>query len=285
MTDLKYKRYLIECSSNYNARIYRCPQQSGDFDFTLHWHRDYEFIYVEKGPLQVLKLDSQITLNDGDFYFINSEEIHSYAEVNENLKFIVVNIPYRSLLPYVKNQHQCPKFAINNNEIHNNDELKEMARLMKALYDIEDYGSCVEYLKIKGLVNGICYFLIKYFEVDDVKYFPGSQSDDFDCARSAVIYMEKNYKKNIPLNEIAEYVGMTPAHFSKYFKDKTEITFSRYLRKIRLEHAIYDMLHNNMPVNMAAKENGFPNVNSFIITCKSEYGRTPLEMKIYTQTS
>ena len=96
--------------------------------------------------------------------------------------------------------------------------------------------------------------------------------------------MLNNYKNDIPLTEISTYVGMTPAHFSKYFKDKTETTFSKYLRKIRLEHAISDMITHNMSVQDAAKENGFPNVNSFIISCKAEYGRTPLEMKNYSQT-
>lgn len=76
---------------------------------------------------------------------------------------------------------------------------------------------------------------------------------------------------------------MTPAHFSKYFKDKTEETFSKYLRRVRLEHAIDDLRNKKITVRQAAIENGFPNVNSFIMSCKSEYGRTPAELRNYSE--
>lgn len=276
---MKYKKFLIECSKDYAARIFRCPQCMNDCNFTLHWHRDIEFIYVEKGPLKVLKADKQLILNDGDIYFMNSEEVHSYADVTGDLRFIVVNIPPKALLPYIDNPASDDLVFW----IKNENAKRQIARTLKSLAEcIED--SRISILRIKAILNIICYWLIKDCKADNIKYIKGSDSEDFSCAKSAVVYMQKNYKKYIPLNEIANYVGMTPAHFSKYFKDKTEVTFSRYLRKIRLEHAIYDMLYNNKTVNVAAKDNGFPNVNSFIITCKEEYGRTPLEMKNYQKT-
>ena len=36
-------------------------------------------------------------------------------------------------------------------------------------------------------------------------------------------------------------------------------------------------------VRQVAIENGFPNVNSFILSCKSEYGRTPAELRNYSE--
>lgn len=38
---MNYKRFLIEPSPNYAAKIFRCPEMIDDFNFTLHWHRDY----------------------------------------------------------------------------------------------------------------------------------------------------------------------------------------------------------------------------------------------------
>ena len=96
--------------------------------------------------------------------------------------------------------------------------------------------------------------------------------------------MEENYASDISLTEIANYVGMTPAHFSKYFKDKNEMTFLKYLRRIRLDHAIKDLRDSEISVKDAALKNGFPNVNSMILTCKEIYGRTPLEMKQFVRT-
>lgn len=276
---MKYKRYLIECNKNYAARIFRCPDQIDNFDFTLHWHRDYEIIFVEKGPLKIRKLDCEIILQDGDVYFINSEELHSYSDVTKDLKFVVVNYPIKSIQPYLENPQDCVTFNIESPEIKD-----IIANSLLELNECKDLDGRVESLKIKAVLNNVAYYLVRDCQVQGLKFIKGSESDDFACARSAIYYMEQHYSKDIPLAEIASYVGMTPAHFSKYFKDKTEITFSKYLRRIRLDHALTDMIENNVSEKSAALNNGFPNVNSLILTCKSEYGRTPVEMKMYKKT-
>ncbi|MEE1318625.1 MAG: AraC family transcriptional regulator [Ruminococcus sp.] len=276
---MKHKRFLIECSKNYAAKIFRCPECIEDFDFMLHWHRDYEFIYVEKGPLKIQKLDGEIILNDGEVYFINSEEIHSYADITSDLKFVVINIPVKALQPYFENLTDCLTFDISDPTIK-----KKIAGILHCLNECEDLEGKVETLKIKAVINDACYYLMKHCQAPDIEFMHGSDSNDFECAKSAIRYMKVNFRKNIPLDEIARYVGMTPAHFSKYFKDKTEVTFSKYLSQLRLEHALVDIQNNNVSVKEAALNNGFPNVNSFILTCKTEYGRTPLEMKMYRKT-
>lgn len=273
---MKHKRFQIQYSKKYNARIFKCPDYVEDFDFTLHWHREYEFIYVEKGPLRIHKLDCEIVLNDGDVYFINSEEIHSYVNVTPDLKFTVVNFPVRAIQPYFENPQDVLTFDISCEPART-----KIATSLRNLNECKDLEGRLDAMKIKAVLNNACYYLIRDCQKSGLEFIKGGDSSDFECAKIAVLYMEKNYHRDIPLSEISSYVGMTPAHFSKYFKDKTEVTFSKYLRKIRLEHAIADLRQNDVSVKTAALNNGFPNVNSLILTCKSEYGRTPLEMKSY----
>ena len=272
---MKCKRFLIEYSKNYPARIFRYPECSfEEFDFTIHWHRDYEFVYVEKGPLKLRKLDCEIILQNGDVYFINSEELHSYIDVTDDLKFTILHLPVKAIQPYFENPQDCLTFRIDSPVAK-----AEIASSLKNLNECKDLEGKLETLKIKAVLNNIAYYLIRDCQAPDLEFIKGSESDDFTCAKSAILYMERHYRKDIPLTEIANYVGMTPAHFSKYFKEKNEITFSKYLRRIRLGHALNDMAKNNASVKQAALDNGFPNVNSFILTCKDEYGKTPLEMK------
>lgn len=276
---MRYKRFLIEPCQNYAAKIYLCPEQINDFDLMLHWHRDYEFIYVEKGPLKVQKIDSHITLNDGELYFLNSEEVHSYDEVTDDLRFVVINISPKILRPYFKNPDEIPTFRIDKGEAYDG-----IAEALHRLCECKNLNDRIEILKIKAILNVISYYLIRDCERTGIEYIKGSDSDDFDCSQSAIQYMEENFNRDIPLNEIASYVGMTPAHFSKYFKDKNEMTFSKYLRRIRLDHAIKDLRDSEISVKTAALKNGFPNVNSLILTCKEIYGRTPLEIKQFVKS-
>ena len=276
---MRYKRFFIEPSANYAATIFRCPEQLGVFDFTLHWHRDYEFIYVEKGPLKLQKTDRQIILGDGEVYFLNSDEVHSYVDVNENLHFIVVNISPKILQPYFEDPSKILDFEIRRGEAY-----EKIAHSMKIICNIKNTDDKLEILKTTVLLNTMAYFLIKDCKCHNANYVKGSDSGDFDCAKSAILFMEENFYNEISLSDIAAYVGMTPAHFSKYFKDKNGVTFSKYLRRIRLDHAIKDLRDSDISVKTAAIKNGFPNVNSLIITCKEIYGRTPLEMRAFVKT-
>ena len=277
---MQYKRFSIECNKNYFARVYRCPDlfEFDLFDFTLHWHRDYEIVYIHSGSITIQKIDTKVTLKTGDVYFINSEEVHSYSiEDRDNLQFILINFPVRAVLPYFANPCEVACFSIDSQEAKT-----KITDSLKRLMTCKDFNNRLDVLRVKAVLNDVSYYLLRDCKVNDMQYFRGgSDSDDFICAKSAVHYMEQNYRNNITLEEISSYVGMAPAHFSKYFKDKIDLTFTQYLRKIRLEHAVNDVILNNATVKEAALNNGFPNVNSFINSCKNEFGKTPMELKLY----
>ena len=102
---------------------------------------------------------------------------------------------------------------------------------------------------------------------------------NFSYAKRVLEYIGENYKNEISLNDMADLVGLSPAYFSKYFKNITGTSFTHYLNGIRLDYAIKDMLARNSSVTEAALENGFPNVKSFITMCKKVYGVTPAQYK------
>ena len=102
---------------------------------------------------------------------------------------------------------------------------------------------------------------------------------DFSYAKTAIAYINENYKREISLDEISGVVNLSPSYFSKYFKNVTQVSFSEYLANLRLENAVNDMLIHNSTVSTAAFENGFANVKSFITQCKKVYGCTPAQYK------
>ncbi|MCH5297566.1 MAG: helix-turn-helix domain-containing protein [Ruminococcus sp.] len=271
---MKYKRILIECSKNYAAKIFRNPFENSDFQkfSSFRWHKEYEMIYVEKGTLQIKKLDKTITVNSGEFYLLNVEEVHAYSYISPDIDCLLLNLRKNALNPYVDNKDNLVPFVIENKIASTN-----ILQSLKVLYKLPEFDHSVEVIKVKAILNNILYYLIKYCIVPELNYVRGSSSNDFDYAKKAIDYMYCHYRKNISLNEIAKHVGLSPSHFSKYFRDKTTVTFSKYLSQIRLEKALLDMSVNGVSVKEAAENNGFPNVNSFIVSCKKICNRTPLE--------
>lgn len=271
---MKYKKILPKPRKYYDAAIYRYPQQSEIFDIPLRWHFAYEFIYINKGSIKLNKLDTCCHLSENDLYFLNSQEVHSYTDISEDAEFIVINIFERTLTPFLNDHQKTPTFK--------NPEGKARDMIIKSLntiHNFDDLDDKLTSMRIRAILYNVIYYLLKDCLDMSISYIYGSESDDFDCAKSAIIYINNNFQKDITLKDISSYVGMTPAHFSKYFKDKTTETFSKYLRRIRLEHAIDDIKNNGCTVKAAAMKNGFPNVNSLIVACKEEYGCTPIEIK------
>ena len=277
---MQYKRFAVECNKNYFARIFRYPDiyPYELFGLPLHWHSDYEMLYVCEGTLTVYKLDETITLNAGELYLINSEEIHTYDSPNhDELKFFSIIHSIRSLQPFFDNPTEALSFKITSEHAK-----KKIIESIERLKTSKNYFEPLEVLKVKSVLNNINYYLLRDCRDDSLSFYRGgADSDDFLCAKSAIHYMEQNFMKNITLDEISSHIGMTPAHFSKYFKDKVNLTFTQYLRKIRLEHAVNDVVINHTYVKDAAVNNGFPNTNAFINSCKNEYGKTPMELKLY----
>ena len=95
---------------------------------------------------------------------------------------------------------------------------------------------------------------------------------DFSYAKTAIAYINENFKREISLDEISGVVNLS-------FKNVTQVSFSEYLANLRLENAVNDMLNYNTTVSTAAFENGFANVKSFITQCKKVYGCTPAQYK------
>lgn len=274
---MKYKRIFIESSKNYAAKIVRNPHKNWEYKeySALRWHKEYELIYVEKGHLQIKKTDRIITVNAGETYLLNSEEVHAYCKIPPDAEYIIVALRKNAVSPYIsyiESSNEITAFKLNNEIAINN-----ISNSLRTLYNLPQFDNTVETIKIKAVLHDILYYLIKYCVDDNANYVPGSSYEEIDYAKIAIDYMYLYYKENITLKKIAEYVGLSSSHFSKYFRDKTNVTFSKYLRCIRLEKALLDMSENGVSVKEAAVNNGFPNVNSFIVSCKEMCNRTPLE--------
>lgn len=274
---MKYKRIFIESSKNYAAKIIRNPHKNWEFKeySTLRWHKEYELIYVEKGHLQIKKIDKIITISAGEICLLNSEEVHAYCKISSDAEYIIVTLRKNAVSPYIsyiENSNEIISFKLNNEFAINN-----ILNSLKTLFNLPQFDNSVETIKIRAILHDILYYLIKYCVDDNANYVLGSSYEEIDYAKIAIDYMYLYYKDNITLNKIAEYVGLSSSHFSKYFKEKTNVTFSKYLRCIRLEKALLDMSKNGVSVKEAAINNGFPNVNSFIVSCKEMCNRTPLE--------
>jgi len=90
----------------------------------------------------------------------------------------------------------------------------------------------------------------------------------------ALAFIEKNYDRDLTLQEVAEHVGMNATYFSLLFKEKVGHSYIKHVTKLRLEQAkVY--LRRGMKVNEASEKVGYYNYRHFTELFKKHVGLTP----------
>ena len=99
-------------------------------------------------------------------------------------------------------------------------------------------------------------------------------------------YIEKNYSdQNTTLTSVAEFVCLSPNHFSTIFSQECNITFIEYLTNVRIEHAKQLIKNTEMKGYDIAYECGFSDPHYFSYIFKKNTGLTPREYKSSITTS
>lgn len=88
-------------------------------------------------------------------------------------------------------------------------------------------------------------------------------------------YMSANYDKNISLDEISNIAVMTPPAFCRFFKTRTNKTFSLFLNEVRISKACQLLINGEEAVKQICYLVGFSSLTNFNRTFKSFKGKSP----------
>ena len=104
----------------------------------------------------------------------------------------------------------------------------------------------------------------------------GSQNPRLDAALE---YIAKHYAENISLQEISDYVGVTPNYLGKLFLKYCNASFTDELNKFRIEKAKSLLDTTSCRVYEVAEQVGFMNTTYFFRVFKKYEGCTPNEYR------
>ncbi|PUU88849.1 helix-turn-helix transcriptional regulator, partial [Halanaerobium sp.] len=87
-------------------------------------------------------------------------------------------------------------------------------------------------------------------------------------------YIDQNYKDDISLEDVAEYISFSKYYLSKLFKEVEGINYKDYLIKVRMEEA-KKRLKNGDKIKVVACEVGYSDRNYFSRAFKKYTGISP----------
>ncbi len=92
-------------------------------------------------------------------------------------------------------------------------------------------------------------------------------------------YVEQNYSVPISLKEAAGIAALDSYYFSSYFRAKVGITFTEWLRQVRIRKAMKLMKASDFSITEVAYEVGFGDLRTFERAFKKHTRMTPIEFK------
>jgi len=254
----------------------------------MHNHDCLELNYVIKGGGDYHIGDQIYTIETGDLFIINNCEYHGAINISKEvlLKVIVFNPDIiwssNSELDY---QYLKTFFEWKDSFKHHIKYYEPMVDTIKHLFfhlEKEWTDKKVGYpLVVKALLLQILAVLYRTYESIDSK----SQQilkfqNKYNRIASTIHYIDRYFKENLTLNQLAKMSHMNPNYFSTYFKDVMNITLFSYIKNKRLENACLLLHTTKSPITDIGTAVGFSNISYFNKSFKERFKVSPTKYRM-----
>jgi AraC-like DNA-binding protein len=245
----------------------------------LHQHEEIQISQILEGTGKLIAGDSVHSFQRGDLFVIGSGMPHFFKSAASSKNSQMVSLFFRK-----------DSFGSNFFDIEEMKELQGFFSNAKTGFKtISTNRKIVE--SMKGLISlgHFSRFMVLIQLLKDLSDSPKAKlsgfvqqkqvsNDQGERLRAVFDYVMKNFDQKIELNTVAKLVHMTPNAFCRFFKERTNKTFFRFLIEVRVEHVCQLLInHKDMPIVEAANTSGFNSISNFNRMFREIKGTNPTE--------
>lgn len=126
------------------------------------------------------------------------------------------------------------------------------------------------------LINVIEQMAIQFTE----QVLQTSEVNHVSVVKKVSKYIHSHLSEQIRLNDVAEYVGLSPNYFSSLFKREMGIAFADYVNEIRIKESQFLLETTDYSIIDIAVAVGFNNQNYFTTIFRKHTGTTPKQFRM-----
>ncbi len=237
---------------NYNATIYK------NAHWTLHFHANFELIYVYEGSADVSLNGATDTLEKGEMMLIPPYTVHSlFVTAGKTW----VGVFSEDFITSFAKQYKYVRFS----KFTCSPEIE--ALLQKHLFT-EDRPDRFLHISCLYMVCNEC--------VKNALVLATEQNYKF--IHGVIGYITEHTHQDIALKDIAKAMNYEYHYFSSLFHQSFGMNFKSFVNLLRFEQAC-SLLTDEVSVTQVAERCGFGSIRNFNRVFKSLSGVTPLEYK------
>ena len=261
---------------------YHIENAGRSFQIPVHWHDEFEIIYVRSGFLAVSISGESYIGKTGDAFVVSPGNLHLMGSQTGTVDYYTFLFPLKyisfrtddmldeKLLEPLNSGHLmiCPRVK---------DTAKELCEQLIEIYEAkkdESESKITTQVRTKII---LLQFILEMWKKGFV--IENDTSGRNTVEKEMVSYIQQNFTGKISLREFGEQFHLSEKYISRYFKEHFHITLSQYVTYLRLEHAKQLLQDTDIPVTDVSMQSGYQNVSYFIRSFQKAYAVSPLKYR------
>ena len=266
-----------------NRRVDITRKEIPVLDSSWHYHKEYELLLITKSTGIRFVGDSVSRFYPGDLTLVgpylphlwrNDPDYYSEDDTNK-VKTIIVkftrdfigeqtmnNPEFKNIRALLEDSRFGVTFGM-----HTSEALHEE---IVGLIDQSPSQQVIRLLDILDRLSGSKERLM--LSTTDMRQFTSDQSQRLD---SVIKFISDRYSEDIGLDDVATVACMTTNSFCRFFKNKTNKSFTRFLNEMRIRNATRILVQEDHPVAEVSSMVGYQSITNFNRQFKMIMGTTP----------
>ena len=229
-----------------------------------HWHFDHEIAVCESGEALISLNQETYTLRKGQCIYLRGQSVHSILSAPGTTLY--VSLFSDDLIRRITDNY-CLAHPVFTDNFR---VLETLERIRAAGFKKERFYDEISNALIQQLIAGI-------FSVLEIQESAVSTSEATERYKK-LLYDIDEHAEDYSFSRAVEYMNMSEAYFSRFFKKISGMTFSMYLNHIRVNKAIDLIRSRNMSMTDIAMNCGFETIRNFNRVFKQITGYSPREL-------
>lgn len=227
-----------------------------------HWHMEHELIACREGSAQVMLDDTMFNITQQQCIFCHSGCVH-YISASPDSLLLVCLFNEKMYDPITS------PFALENPVFE--DRYGILPKLSEIRHELQNQPIFFE-CRTEAMIGEI---LVDVFRGEPLRKAQWQFSDVITRYKQLLNHIDLEYE-HITYQNAVQFMNMSDAYFSRYFKRQAGMTFSQYLNVVRIEKAV-QLLDSapTMKITDVMLRCGFNTIRSFNRVFREVTGFTP----------
>lgn len=267
-------------SSIYTKRLHR-PHMGGDW----HFHKEFELIYFLNGQGMRIVGDHISNFKKGELVLVGQWLPHLWRNDEDRLEEVITDfivIKFNRMfgevdlfsMPELLHIKALLKEA-NKGLLFSDTTRKLVHHQLLELSTAESSEKLILLLSVlRTLAHSKDYQALSGPNFSIPKDIAGENR-----LQKVINHISVNFSQNIGLEDISKIAVMTPPAFCRFFKARTNKTFSLFLNEVRISKACQLLINGEAPIKQICYDVGFSSLTNFNRTFKSFKAISPSEYR------